>query len=83
VLRTIDAEVHPSCILGLKHFFGRSRVALRDTELLERFGPPCTRDGKGFHVEIQDFPNWAATSSALTIEPSSTTRRGAADWLNG
>src|SRR5260221_8764038 len=55
VLRTLDAEVHPSCIHGLKHFFGRSGVALRDTELLERFRPPCTRDCKGFHVEIQDF----------------------------
>src|SRR6516165_7341514 len=39
----------------LKHFFGRSGVALRDAELLERFRPPCTRDCKGFHVEIQDF----------------------------
>jgi hypothetical protein len=55
VLRTLDSEVHPSCIHGLKHFFGRSGVALRDAELLERFRPPCTRDCKGFHVEIQDF----------------------------
>ena len=29
--------------------------ALRDADLLERFRPPCTRDCKGFHVEIQDF----------------------------
>jgi hypothetical protein len=26
-----------------------------DAELLERFRPPCTRDCKGFHVEIQGF----------------------------
>jgi hypothetical protein len=37
VLRTLDAEVHPSCVHGLKHFFGRSGAALRDAELLERF----------------------------------------------
>jgi hypothetical protein len=55
VLRTLDSEVHPSCIHGLKHFFGRAGVALRDAELLERFRPPCTRDCEGFHVEIQDF----------------------------
>ncbi|HWG44946.1 MAG TPA: hypothetical protein VN688_19410, partial [Gemmataceae bacterium] len=55
VLRALDSEVHPSCIHGLKHFFGRSGVALRDAELLERFRPPCTRDRKGFHVEFQDF----------------------------
>ena len=55
VLRTLDSKVHPSCINGLKHFFGRSGVALRDAELLERFRPPCTRDCKGFHLEIQDF----------------------------
>jgi hypothetical protein len=36
VLRTLDSEVHPSCIHGLKHFFGGSGVALRNTELLER-----------------------------------------------
>src|ERR1700716_402892 len=41
VLRTLDSKVHPSCINGLKHFFGRSGVALRDAELLERFRPPC------------------------------------------
>ena len=44
-----------TCIHGLKHFFGRSGVAPRDAELLERFRPPCPRDCKGFHVEIQDF----------------------------
>jgi len=55
VLRTIGSDVHPPCIHGLKHFFGRSGVALRDAELLECFRPPCTRDCKGFHVEIQDF----------------------------
>src|SRR5882724_6744600 len=71
---TLDSEVHPSCVHGLKHFFGRSGVALRDAELLERFRPPCTRDCKGFHVEIQDFTNCSATSSAATIEPSSTAR---------
>jgi hypothetical protein len=32
VLRTLDSEVHPSCIHGLEHFFGRSGVALRDAE---------------------------------------------------
>jgi hypothetical protein len=52
VLRTLDSKVHPSCINGLKHFFGRSGVALRDAELLERFRPPCTRDCKGFHVNL-------------------------------
>jgi hypothetical protein len=55
VLRILGSEVHPSCIHGLKHFFGRSGVAFRDTELLERCCPPRTRDCKGFHVEIQDF----------------------------
>src|SRR5882757_4470617 len=55
VLRTLDSKVHPSCINGLKHFFGRSGVALRDAELLERFRPPCTRNCEGLHVEIQDF----------------------------
>ena len=54
MLRTLDSEVHPSCIHGLKHLFGRSGAALRDTELLECFRPLCTRDCKGFHVEIQD-----------------------------
>ncbi|MGO8781296.1 MAG: NmrA family NAD(P)-binding protein, partial [Rhodomicrobium sp.] len=42
VLRTLDSEIHPSCVHGLKHFFGRSGVALRDAELLERFCPRCT-----------------------------------------
>src|SRR6202034_3060407 len=55
VLRPLDSEVNPSCVHGLKHFFGRSGVALRDAELLERFRPPCTRDCEGFHVKIQDF----------------------------
>jgi hypothetical protein len=55
VLCTLDSEVHPSCIHGIKHFFGRSGVTLRDAELLERFRPPCARDCKGFHVAIQDF----------------------------
>ena len=55
VLRTRDSEVHPSRVDALKHFFGRSSVALRDAELLERFRPPCTRDCKGFYVERQDF----------------------------
>ena len=74
VLRTLDSEVHPSCIHGLKHFFGRSGVALRDAELLERFCPACTRDCKGFHVRFRTSPNCSATSSAVTIEPSSTAR---------
>ena len=73
VPHTLDSEVHPSCIHGLKHFFGRSGVALRDAEL-SNARPPCTRDCKGFHVEIRDSPNCSATSSAVTIEPSSTTR---------
>ena len=30
-------------------------MALRDAELFERFGPPCTRDCNGFHVEAQDL----------------------------
>ena len=55
VLRVLDAEVHPSCVHGLKHFFGRPGVALRDAELLKRFRLPCARDCKGFHVEIQHF----------------------------
>ena len=74
MLRTRDSEVHPSRVNALKHFFGRSSVALRDAELLERFRPPCTRDCKGFYVEFQDFTQLSATSSALTIEPSSMTR---------
>jgi hypothetical protein len=55
VFCTLDSEVHPSCIHGIKHFFGGSGVTLRDAELLERFRPACTRDCKGFHIEIQDF----------------------------
>jgi hypothetical protein len=55
VFRTRDAEVHPSRVNALKHFFGRSSVALRDAELLERFRPPCTWDRKGFYVECQDL----------------------------
>ena len=55
VLRTRDSEVHPSRVHAFKHFFGRSSVALRDAELLERFRPPCTRDGKGFYVAFEDF----------------------------
>ena len=35
MLRTLDPEVHPSCFHGLKYFFGRSGVALR--ELLHAF----------------------------------------------
>src|ERR1700733_9583156 len=52
VLRTPDSEVHPSRVNALKHFFGRSSVALRDAELLERFGPRCPRDRKGFYLEL-------------------------------
>src|SRR5579859_6264962 len=55
VFRATDSEAHPSRVNALKHFFGRSSVALRDAELLERFRPPCTRDCKGFYVEFQDF----------------------------
>ena len=55
VFRTRDSEVHPSRVNALKHFFGRSSVALRDAELLERFRPPCARNRKGFYVECQDF----------------------------
>jgi hypothetical protein len=29
---SLDSEVHPSCIHGLEHFFGRSGVDLRDAE---------------------------------------------------
>ena len=54
VLRILGSEFHPSRVHGLKHFFGRSGVALRDAELLERFRPPCTRDCKRFHVKRQD-----------------------------
>ncbi len=75
VLRILGSEVHPSCIHGLKHFFGRSGAALRDAELLERFRPPCTRDCEGFNVEIQDFTQLLRYFTAVTIEPSSTTRR--------
>jgi hypothetical protein len=35
----VNVEVHAVSIHGLKHFFGRSGVALRDVELLERFRP--------------------------------------------
>jgi len=55
VLRTPDSEVHPSRVNALKHLFGRSSVAFRDAELLERFRPLCTRDCKGLYVERQDF----------------------------
>src|SRR5271156_2733601 len=55
VPRILGSEIHPSRVHGLKHFFGRSGVALRDAELFEPFRPPCTRDCKGFHVELQDF----------------------------
>jgi hypothetical protein len=55
VLRTLDSEVHPSCIHGLIHFFGGSGATLRDAELLERVRPTCTRYCNGFHVEIQDL----------------------------
>jgi hypothetical protein len=34
VLRTRDSELHPSRVNALKHFFGRSSVALRDAKLL-------------------------------------------------
>ena len=54
-LRILGSEVHPSRVHGLKHFFGRSGVALRDAELFERFRPPCTRDCKG-------FPDYALSS---------------------
>jgi hypothetical protein len=74
MLRTLDSKVHPSCINGLKHFFGRSGMALRDAELLERFRPPCPRDCKGFHVKRQDVTQLLRDSSAVTIEPSSTVR---------
>jgi hypothetical protein len=55
VLRTRDSKVHPSRVHALKHFFGRTSVALRDAELLERFRPPSTRDCKGFYVDFQDL----------------------------
>src|ERR1700728_1488960 len=54
-LRTRDPEVHPARVDGLKHRFGRSGLALRDAELLERCRPPGPRHGKGFDVELQDF----------------------------
>ena len=47
VLRTLDSEVHPSCIHGLKHFFGRSGMALRGWSdpttgfVPTAHGPPC------------------------------------------
>ena len=40
-------------------------MALRDAELLERCRPPCTRDCKGFHVEIQHFTQCAAIAAAV------------------
>ena len=46
VLRTRDSELHPSRVHALKHFFGRSSLALRDAELLERFRPPCSDSGQ-------------------------------------
>jgi hypothetical protein len=55
VLRARGSEVHPSRVHALKHFFGRSGVALRDAELLECFRPSCTRDRKRFYVERQDL----------------------------
>src|ERR1700746_3149071 len=33
VLRTLDSKVHPSCINGLKHFFGRSGMAVCNENL--------------------------------------------------
>ena len=78
VLRTLDSEVHPSCIHGLKHFFRRSGVALRDAELLERFRPPCTRDCKGFHLEIQDF-----TQASNWMTPRSRSDRAAMHFRPG
>jgi hypothetical protein len=33
VLRTLDSKVHPSCIHGLKHFFGRSGMAVCNENL--------------------------------------------------
>ena len=70
----LEAEVHPSCIHSLEHFFGRSGVALRNSELFERFRPACTRDCKGFHVEIQDLTQLLRDFIGAAIQPSSTTR---------
>ncbi len=52
VLRILGSKVHPSRVHGLKHFFGRSGVALRDAELLERCRPAGARDCEGFHVDV-------------------------------
>ena len=68
------SEVHPSRVHALKHFFGRSSVALRDAELLERFAHPARGTAKAFTSRFRTSPNCSATSSALTIEPSSMTR---------
>ena len=74
VLSTGDSEVHPSRVHALKHFFGRSSVALRDAELLERSAHPARGTAKAFTSSFRTSPNCSATSSALTIEPSSMTR---------
>jgi hypothetical protein len=55
VLRTLGPEVHPSCIHGLKHFLGRSGVALRETELVQEL-----EDRKLFFrmTELDDWDYW-------------------------
>ena len=55
VLRILGSEVHPSRIHGLKHFFGRSGLALGDAELLERRRPPGPRDGESLDIALHDF----------------------------